>query len=261
MSTENKKMRVRTFPIQLPPINNSTNGFLSPDVLLSICQWFSPRQLRGLIQTCKTANRTLLEENERYWTGVAGHLLFRRQFIMELPLVDGLPAFPGFDLRMPDNIPVHNLYHMMGLDISRGAAYELMLQRIHEAIRVNASVFPGWKMFDGLETREVLLKQFYEKVDEDHLGVLQDQGWVGDVHCDDVRMRDIALVMVKQTYDRTPRVRAMLGFVNELENDTDFTPQQKRKLMRKLYALEKSLSAKPGRVYSIRELLVTICRF
>ena len=258
MSTmESKKTKVCTITTTVKP----KDGILSPDVLLSLCQWFSPRQLRALVQTCKTANKTLLQENEGYWAGVLGHLLFRREFIIELPKVDGTRAFPGFGLRMPDSIPVHNLYHMMGLDISRGAAYQLMIERIHEAIRANADTFPGWDNYVGLDTRAILLKEFDEKVDQDHLGVLQDQGWVGDVHRFDVSMRELAFVIVKQTCDRTPRVRAMLGFVNELENDTDFTPKQKRKLMRKLLALEKTVSSKPGRVYSIRELLATICHF
>jgi hypothetical protein len=232
----------------------------SSDVLLSVCQWFSPRQLRNLLQTCKTVNKALLVENEGYWTGVAAHLLFRREFIMELPRTVGEKAFPGFELRMPDSVPTHNLYYMMGLDISRGKAHSLFIERVHQAIQVNAPIFPGWDEYMGLTTTEIIHKQFDSVVDQDHLAVMTENG-LPDVYRHGVSMRELAFVMVKQTCHRCARLRKMRQFVTELEDDAEFTPKMKRTFMRKLQRLEKTVSETSGRVYSIRELMSNICHF
>lgn len=256
---------VRVLSIQLPPNSSTTTGLLlSPDLLLMICQWFSPRQLQQLVRTCKTANRVLLAENEGYWTGVAAHVLFRGEFIMELPRVPGEVVFPGFALRMPDRIPQHNLYNMLGMDISRGQAYQLFIERLHEAITVNAGEpprYPGLMEYVGLSTRDVVLKKFDEVADNDRLEDLMDQGVIGDPRRFSVSMREIALASVDQKIFLPPRARVMRAFTHELEDDQEISPKLKRKFMRKLHDLQRRIEGVPGRVFSNRELISKICRF
>ena len=258
---EQKKCKVSTLTLQLPPKMSGTTGLLAPDVLVAICQWFSPRQLRALVQTCKAANRVLLAENEGYWGWVAAHILFRREYIMELPRLHGERPFPGFALRMPDMIPTHNLYHMLGLDISRGQAYQLFVERLNLAIQANARDFPGWREYVGLSTRDMVLKKFDEVVDNDMLQNMQDLGAVGDVRRFDVSMREIALVMIDQTCFYPPRIRAMHAFTHDLEDDQEISPKIKRKIMRKLRALQDRIDNTRGRNFSARETIMKICRF
>lgn len=259
-----KTNHVWTVTIKLPPTASGTTAILAPDVLIALCHHFSPRQLQLLVRTCKDVNRVLLRENEGYWTWVAAHILFRGDFIMELPRIHGTRPFPGFALQMPDLIPQHNLFHMLGMDISRGQAYQLFTERLHMAIELNAGEaprFPGWMEYVGLSTRDAVLKKFDELVDEEQLQELRDQGAVGDVRRFDVSMREIAMVTIDQTRFSHPRVRAMHAFAHELEDDQEFTPAMKRKFMRKLFSLQNRIDSLPGRTFSARELITKICRF
>lgn len=238
---------------------------IMPDMFQVVCQWFSPRQLRNLLQTNKVISKALLEDNQGYWELVAVHMLFRRLYIVELPDLDK-PEDPLFDLKMPDDIPVHNLFSMKGLDISRGEAMQMFLTRLRKAIDLNAQTAPWWQEYQGLTTRQLVLKHYHEKLDHDVKRSMPVENIPTMLGGEAKVMRTIASMTMKEDmFPERPttnrRIRLMDEFVNSLEDDSEITPAIKRKLMRKLFRLARDSARVPGRVYSFRETCEFLCQF